>query len=209
MDTASENLWRGTSSDERADERRARLLSACRDVVGREGCAALTVRAVCRAGGVSPRHFYDAFPDADALLLATYEQAVGQLLTAVAVAVAARREGEPMPGRQMLPHVFEAAVSHLEQHPEDGRIIFAEALANDVLRTRAVVSLPAFVQGVRHLVFSPNELAGSRDDALTATLLSGALAAAFVEWLSGTAAFGRAELIARCADFTWRALSGE
>lgn len=200
MDTANENLWRGTSSDERADERRDRLLAACREIVGREGGGGLSVRAVCRAAGVGPRYFYAGFPDVDTLLLATYEHAVGELLAAVASVA-----GGAGDGRAMLRRAFAAAVAHLENHPDDGRIIFGEALTNDVLRTRAVTTLPAFLSGVGRLAGMPT--GEGRGGALTSTLISGALAAAFIEWLSGAAQFSRADLIDQCAEFTWRTLS--
>ena len=197
MGTGNENLWRGTSSDERADERRDRLLAACREIVGREGGAGLSVRAVCRVAGVGPRYFYAEFSDVDELLVATYERAVGEL--ARAVGTAAEGAGE---GKAVLQGAFEAAVTHLEQHPDAGRLVFGEALANAVLRTRAVATLPAFLAGAGRLLGAP---AGG---ALTSTLLSGALAAVFIEWLSGTAQFGRQELVRRCTDFTWQVLTG-
>ena len=207
MNTESENLWRGTSSDERAAERRGRLVAACRQIVGSDGSAALTVRAVCRVAGVGPKNFYAGFPDTDALLLATYDRAVAQLLSAVAAAAIPVAD-EQNTARGTLRHVFEAAVAHLEQHPDEGRIIFAEALTNDVLRTRATVTLPAFLEGVGQLVPMPTGEPGAfRRGGLTSTLLSGALAAVFIEWLSGTVEFSRDELIDRCTDFTWRTLS--
>jgi len=209
VNTASENLWRGTSSDERAGERRDRLMAACRQIVGSDGSAALTVRAVCRVAGVGPKNFYAGFPDTDALLLATYDRAVAELLGVVAAAAMPAADGQhSSTARETLRRVFEAAVAHLEQHPAEGRIIFAEALTNGVLRTRAAVTLPAFLQGAGQLVSMPSgESGGLRRGGLTSTLLSGALAAAFIEWLSGTAEFSRDELIDRCTDFTWHALS--
>nr|WP_183519497.1 TetR/AcrR family transcriptional regulator [Mycolicibacterium sp. BK634] len=194
VSASPEDRWRGTSSDERAGERRERLIAACHEIVGTEGASALAVRAVCRAANVSPRHFYESFDDADALLLATYERAVQQLRDAIGAAVADSGAAE---FEDRLRTAFETAANHLEAHPESGRIIFREALTNDVLRARGVVALPAFVGGMR-----PRRH-------LDATLLSGGLAAAFIEWLSGTGKFTRDELVTYCTKATLTLLSME
>ena len=206
-----ENRWRGTSSDERIDERRDRMLVACRDIVGKQGGSALAVRAVCRAASVSPRHFYECFPDTDSLLLATYEQSVQQLLIAVTSAAPADfAAGAPDPAaaRRVLRSVFDTAISHLEKHPEDGRIIFGEALTNNFLRTHAVMTLPKFMRAVKELTLpAPAKQRKARYGSLESTLLAGGLAAVFIEWLSGTSDFSRDDLITYCTDITWAVLS--
>jgi len=200
-----DDRWRGTSSDERAEERRERLLAACHDIVGQQGSSALAVRAVCRAANVSPRHFYECFADADLLLLATYERAVHQLLDAVS---AAEPSGASFENR--LHAAFDVAASYLETHPESGRIIFREALTNDVLRTRAVITLPAFLGAMRHLAHEPGRApAAPPYRHLQATLLSGGLAAVFVEWLSDTGKFTRDQLVSYCTAASLTLLSAE
>ncbi len=192
---SSDDRWRGTSSDERTDERRERLLAAGHAIVGTQGASALAVRGVCRAANVSPRHFYECFPDTDSLLLATYERAVQQLLASVGAALT----GMDGPFEERLRAVFDAAAGYLEAHPESGRIIFREALTNDILRTRGVITLPAFLGAVRTMAAEPGRApvpAPYRH--LEATLLSGGLAAVFVEWLSGSGRFTRDELVSYC-----------
>lgn len=205
VSASPEDRWRGTSSDERAGERRERLISACHDIVGREGVSALAVRAVCRAANVSPRHFYEIFADADVLLLATYERAVQQLLDAVAAAITA---SSATSFEDRLRTVFEVAASYLEAHPEAGRIIFREALTNDILRTRGVITLPAFLATVRRMALEPGRApAEAPYRHLEATLLSGGLAAVFVEWLSGSGKFTRDELVSYCTTASLTLLS--
>jgi AcrR family transcriptional regulator len=60
--------WRGISADDRRAERRERLLTACLDVVGRDGIALTTVGAVCEEAGLTKRYFYESFSDRDAIL---------------------------------------------------------------------------------------------------------------------------------------------
>lgn len=182
------------------------MLAACHAIVGEHGASALAVRGVCRAANVSPRHFYESFPDTDALLLATYERAVDQLLDAVGASVA----GVNGEFEDRLRKVFEIAASYLETHPEDGRLIFREALTHDVLRTRAVITLPAFLSAVRKIALEPGQPAAAAPYRhLEATLLSGGLAAVFVEWLAGPGNFTRDQLVSYCTTASLKLLSIE
>jgi AcrR family transcriptional regulator len=206
VSASPDDRWRGTSSDERADERRERLIAACHDIAGTHGASALAVRAVCRAANVSPRHFYESFADIDMVLLATYERAVQDLLDAIGATVA--ETGGEFADR--LRTVFEVAAGYLELHPTSGRIIFREALTNDVLRTRAVITLPAFLGAVRQMALEPGRAAAAAPYRhLEATLLSGGLAAAFVEWLSGSGMFTRDQLVSYCTTASLTLLSAE
>ncbi|MGE2735940.1 TetR/AcrR family transcriptional regulator [Mycolicibacterium vaccae] len=197
----NDSLWRGTSPEERSGDRRDRLIAACLQLVGAEGTAALAVRAVCRQANVSHRYFYEHFPDADALLVATYERAVQELLAAVTAAIPSG--GEPA---DALRASFAAAADFLEQHPLHGRLIFTEALTHDVLRDRAVQVLPGFLSAVHGVAVTPG---GGPPRALPTTMLAGGLAALFTAWLSGTAEFTRDELVDYCTAATVALLSTE
>ena len=67
--TTVERPYRGVSALDRRRERRDLLLSACLDVVGREGLAATTVGAICEQAGLTKRYFYESFADRDAILV--------------------------------------------------------------------------------------------------------------------------------------------
>ena len=207
MTSDGENLWRGTSSDDRAGGRRERLLAACREIVAADGGVALSVRAVCRAANVGPRHFYESFPDTDALLLAAYDQAVRALQQAISTAVQKDPEWSREPVDARLRVTFEAAAEHLEARPDAGRLIFREALGNDVLRTHAAVTLPAFAGTIRSLVVDGNDRRPAVRRQLEATVISGGLAAAFAEWLSGGSGISRDALVTYCTDTTLAILS--
>ena len=76
----------------------------------------------------------------------------------------------------------------------------AEALTNDALRTRGAMTLPAFLREVRQLAVGRRDRRRAGVRGLESTLLSGGLAAVFVEWLSGTSPFTRVELVDYCTD---------
>lgn len=211
MAAQDEYLWRGTSSRERADERRSRLIDACTEIVGGQGTGALAVRPVCSLAGVSPRKFYESFPDTDALLLATYERAVKEMLAATSGVLdrplpTSQRSAKVM--RTRLLSVFDAATQHLEQHPNAGCVMFREALRDDGLRARAAAALPEFLHTIQRALFG-----GSASDRkrrfgrIESTMMAGGLAAVFAEWLSGTSNFTRHDVVVYCAEATFSILS--
>ncbi len=75
--------YRGQTAEERLVDRRRRLLDAGLDVIGRVGFAAMSVRGVCRAAGVTERAFYESFPSREDLLAAVYEAVVATVRDAV------------------------------------------------------------------------------------------------------------------------------
>ena len=77
-------IYAGRSAEERADDRRRRLLEAGLRIIGSEGYRASRVTDICRAAGVSQRSFYEAFPDSEHLLIALYHQEFERLIQAVA-----------------------------------------------------------------------------------------------------------------------------
>lgn len=175
--TGSETRWRGTSSGDGVDERRGRTLRACFDIVGQHGASALTVRAVCRAANISPRHFYESFSNVDALLLAAYELAVQQLTGANAAATTrATPAWAELSERDRLEIVFETTATYLEEHPHASRVMFREALTDNALRTHAAHCLTAVMHAVGQAVVDDTDRSTPRHSHLETTLLSGALA---------------------------------
>ena len=74
----SRSRWAGVPAQERAAERRAQLIDAGFDLLGTEGDAGTTVRAVCQRARLNPRYFYESFSDRDELLVAVYDHVVAE-----------------------------------------------------------------------------------------------------------------------------------
>lgn len=66
------STWRGTSRQERDQQRRERLLTAGLELFGTTGYQACTVASLCSAATVSTRHFYELYPDRSRLLATIY-----------------------------------------------------------------------------------------------------------------------------------------
>lgn len=197
VSSSTADLWRGRSAADRAADRRERLLAAALESLGTVGCAATTVRGVCRGAGVSLRYFYESFPGLDPLLIAAYDRVADELTAVVLRAIAA-----PDPQTRVR-SAFAAAMDFIEADPRRGRILFRETLASDVLRDHGAATVPGFVSLVAA------SLTGAAPDGPAPAMrtarisaLSGALVALFLDWQSGTLTLGKAELADYCAELT-------
>ncbi|OBI10054.1 transcriptional regulator [Mycolicibacter nonchromogenicus] len=76
----------GISAVDRRAERRSKLLAAGRQIWGESGIGEVTVRGVCTAAGLTPRYFYEQFPNRDALFFAVSDDVRDQLLEAMVTA---------------------------------------------------------------------------------------------------------------------------
>ncbi|OMC11262.1 transcriptional regulator [Mycolicibacter heraklionensis] len=76
----------GISAVDRRAERRSKLLAAGRQIWGEYGIGEVTVRGVCTAAGLTPRYFYEQFPNRDALFFAVSDDVRDQLLEAMVTA---------------------------------------------------------------------------------------------------------------------------
>lgn len=79
-DTSAERqLWRGSTPEQRKDERRERLLSEALEIFGTSGYHSSTVSGICSAAGVSTRTFYELFDQRADLIEALYVRVVDQV----------------------------------------------------------------------------------------------------------------------------------
>ncbi|CAA0109934.1 HTH-type transcriptional repressor FabR [Zhongshania aliphaticivorans] len=65
--------YRGSSGDQRRNERYEQLLNAGLNVIGSQGYAAASVRSICAEAGLTERYFYESFANREALLAEVYQ----------------------------------------------------------------------------------------------------------------------------------------
>lgn len=82
----------GQSAEQLAAERRERLLATALELFGTQGYAATPIERLCSAAKVTTRHFYEAFVDREALLIALFEQVMFETKTRVMAALASTAE---------------------------------------------------------------------------------------------------------------------
>ncbi|MER7277086.1 TetR/AcrR family transcriptional regulator [Dactylosporangium sp. NPDC000244] len=124
----------GQSREERAADRRERLVAAAVQLFAGRDYDDVTVADVCTLAKVSKRYFYDHFADRDALVLTLHREVNGWLLTEVAAAAPHRADGLYAALRPMLA----ALVRLLAEHPERARIVYINAPRME-LRRRGVL----------------------------------------------------------------------
>ena len=176
--------WAGVPAGDRRSERRRLLLDAALELLGTEGGSGTTVRAVCQASRLNPRYFYESFDDLDALVVALYDDLVGQLGQAVSKAVEAAGAD---PGRQIRATV-EVTVAFVDEDRRRGRVLYGEALGNEALNRRRIESGLAVADLISR----------GRDDKahqLSATLVVGGFSEILMAWLDGRIRIGRQQLV--------------
>ncbi|MEU0506134.1 TetR/AcrR family transcriptional regulator [Nocardia sp. NPDC005998] len=182
--SSSASTWRGSTMASRSAERRQQLVRAGYALLGGEGAAATTMRAVCREAGLSLRYFYENFPDREALLVEVYDQTAHGLLDAVTT----RLRDAPADETARARAAFDAAAQYFQDDPRRGRIMFRETLADDTLRAHGADALPAFVTLVATQL-APEQAArfaaASGRIPRPVSAISGALLALFLDWLDG------------------------
>jgi AcrR family transcriptional regulator len=76
----SMRTYGGRSGQERAEDRRTRLVEAAISVLAAEGERA-TMTAICQEAGLTERYFYQSFPHRDAALVAALERVSAEIST--------------------------------------------------------------------------------------------------------------------------------
>lgn len=184
--------------EDRAAARRAALIEAGVELLGTEGAAGVTVRAVCRGARLTERYFYEAFPDGGraALLRAVHSQVAGEAREAIAAAVAASAGDGP---EAVTGAAVAAFTTFLEDDPRRGRVLLSESFSDSVLASHDLELVPAFaallVAQIRALPDPPDDV----DAQLTAVALLGAVRTLYLQWLAGDPPISSARLNAHAA----------
>jgi len=194
---AATRVYGGVSADERIEVRRQRLMDAALELMGTEGWAGTSVRAICREAGLTPRFFYESFDDLDALAVAVFDDISVRATAAILEAV---RDAPDEPAAQANAAIA-TFVDQVTQDPRRARVVFAEALGNEALARRRLQAMRAMAK----LIADHGRLAyGAAPEAdtlveITASLLAGGLAELLIAWLDGAIDATRDQLVADCA----------
>lgn len=114
----------GLEPEQVAQSQRARILTAMKDAVGREGYANARVADVIAHAGVSRKTFYEHFEDKEHCFVATYERALARLLSVTLDAFESQDEWV-----DQLRAALTALLNELAYDPAIARMCFVEVLA--------------------------------------------------------------------------------
>ncbi|MFG1796557.1 TetR/AcrR family transcriptional regulator [Nocardia sp. NPDC049149] len=199
MTRAFSGTYRGTSTAERREDRRRRLLDAALDIVGTQGLSALTVRGLCEQARVGPRFFYEAFPDLDALaaalLLEIQESALERARTAVADTV-----GDPA---DKIRAGVAALIIELTDDPRRAQVVFAQAYGNESMMRSRFTGMRRVADVIIEQTRLVLDLPEGDDTAVATTsqLITGGASELVLVWLDGGLDVDRDGLVDLLADF--------
>lgn len=133
VSSSSSRPYRGVRPADRQAQRRARLLAAGLAILGSDADPeVLTVRAVCRQAGVTPRYFYESFADKDEFVGAVFDWVIEDLAATTQAAVASAPPTEQT--RAGMANIVRIILGD----PRIGRLLFSSELPDPVLlRKRA------------------------------------------------------------------------
>ncbi|MRH93131.1 TetR family transcriptional regulator [Nocardia sp. SYP-A9097] len=199
MTRAFSGTYRGTSTDERREQRRRRLLDAALEIVGTQGLAALTVRGVCEHARVGPRFFYESFSDLDALAATLLDEVQTAALDQARTTMI-ETPGEP---EDKIRAGVAALIIAVTDDPRRANIAFAQAYGSEALMRMRFESMRKVAGTIIEQAHALLDIPEGDDTALTALaqLITGGAAELILVWLDGGLKVERPMLIEIVADY--------
>ena len=194
----NDRVYAGQPADARTGDRRAQLVSAGVQLLGDDGVAAVTMRAVTRLAKLSPRYFYESFATRADLLTAVFDhtaESVGRVLSEALAAA-------PPDARAQTAAVFSAFAELCDQDPRVARILLRETAADPTLRELARNRAPLVVRAIGEAL-ADVAWSGTTDGNqvhLDISALIGSVSNLFLDWTEGRLQVTSAELAAYCTD---------
>ncbi len=176
--------WSGVPLRDRRALRRDELITAGIGLLGRPGGPALTVRAVCRAAGLTERYFYESFTDRDEYVAAVYDEVCTAAMAALSTAASPR-------------DAVERFVALMVDDPMRGRVLLLAPEAEPVLAHSGARWMPDFIELLQRKL---TRITDPAMQAMVATGLIGALTALFTAYLDGRLVATREQFIDHCAE---------
>ena len=186
--------WSGVPLEDRQALRRDELIAAGVDLLGGEAGPALTVRAVCRAAGLTERYFYESFSDRDELVRAVYDDVCARAMSTLSSSTTAQ-------------DAVERFVALMVDDPTRGRVLLLAPTVEPVLTRSGASWMPSFIELLQRKVARITGITDSAVQAMAATGLLGALTALFIAYLDGRLTATREQFIDHCVDMVLNRVS--
>jgi len=164
--------------------RRDQLIASGVTLLGGEGGPALTVRAVCRAAGLTERYFYESFTDREEFVRSVYDDVCTRAMSTLMSADTPRE-------------AVERFVALMVDDPVRGRVLLLAPEVEPVLVRSGAEWMPGFIGLVQAKLTT---ISDTTIQNMVATGLIGALTALFTAYLNGRLAASREQFIDYCVD---------
>ncbi len=176
--------WSGVSLEDRQALRRDKLIAAGVQLLGEEGGPALTVRAVCRAAGLTERYFYESFADRDEFVRAVYDDVCTRAMSTLMSATTPRE-------------AVERFVALMVDDPVRGRVLLLAPAVEPVLVRSGAEWMPSFIELLQRKL---TRIGDPVLQHMVAISLIGGLTALFTAYLDGRLASTREQFIDYCVE---------
>lgn len=176
--------WSGVPLQDRQVLRRDELIAAGAGLLGSAEGPSLTVRAVCRAAGLTERYFYESFTDRDEFVRAVYDDVCAKAMSTLTSAETPR-------------DAVERFVALMVDDPTRGRVLLLAPAREPVLTRSGAEWMPSFIELLQRKLTRITDPARA---AMVATGLIGALTALFTAYLNGRLASTREQFIDYCVE---------
>ncbi|AFM19161.1 transcriptional regulator [Mycolicibacterium chubuense NBB4] len=176
--------WSGVPLQDRQARRRDELITAGIGLLGSPGGPSLTVRAVCRAAGLTERYFYESFTDRDDYVGAVYDEVCTAAMSTLMDSASMR-------------DAVERFVALMIDDPARGRVLLLAPEAEPVLARSGARWMPNFIELLQRNL---TRITDPTSQAMVATGLIGALTALFTAYLDGRLTASREQFIDHCAE---------
>ncbi|MBJ8348866.1 TetR/AcrR family transcriptional regulator [Antrihabitans sp. YC2-6] len=189
----TERPYAGKFADERRAERRERLVAAGFELMGTDGTAGTSVRAVCQKAGLTSRYFYESFAGLDELLLAVFDHIMTRTTDRILAAISAT-DGSLAATIEACARAF---VEVTLDDPHAMRIGFVEAWNSEALMRRRVQTLHSCAHLMASMIAAQNELDAPRLAAVevAAFMVVGGLLESILGWIDGSLEIEREALV--------------
>ena len=176
--------WSGVPLEDRQALRRDKLIAAGVQLLGEAGGPALTVRAVCRAAGLTERYFYESFADRDEFVRAVYDDVCTRAMSTLMSATTPRE-------------AVERFVALMVDDPVRGRVLLLAPAVEPVLVRSGAEWMPSFIELLQRKL---TRIADPVVQHMVAISLIGGLTALFTAYLDGRLSATREQFINYCVE---------
>lgn len=181
--TKPARAYRGIAPEQRALERKQRLLETGLELFSRQGYARTPIEQLCAEAKVTTRHFYALFPSREALLTELYDRIISNLRNAVLLAISVP-EGSL---ESRLPLAVQALITHYLADARIARVGVLESVgvsaAMETRRRAAIHDIAGIIENYIDVLVSRGELP-AHDYHLVSVAIVGGINELLAEWLT-------------------------
>ena len=146
------------AAEQRAEERKARLLAAALELFARQGYGRTTIEALCSEAKVTARHFYQLFDSREAILRALYDNIIADLRAGVLKAMSAPE----LNLSEQIPLAVSAMVHHYLEDSRHARVGVLEVVGvspqMEARRREAIHDMAGLIEAYLNNLVSKGEL---------------------------------------------------